>query len=207
MVRVKICGITSVDDARLAVSAGADALGLVFAPSPRRLSPDSAAAILASVPPFVTPVAVFVDASLDPILDLTAALGISTVQLHGGESPELVNLLRAHGLKVIKAFRVASSSDLDHLDRFHPDAFLLDSRVPDKLGGTGLAFDWSLAVPIAARLPVILAGGLNPDNVADAVRTVRPYAVDCSSSVESAPGRKDPDKLRTFVSRAKSALS
>lgn len=204
MVRVKICGVTSVEDARLAVAAGADAVGLVFADSPRRVQPDVAAQILPLLGPFVTPVALFVDAPLEDVLLLTARLGVSTVQLQGHESPEYIDRLRP--LSVIKAFHVSSVCDLANLDNFSVSAFLLDSRVPGKAGGSGVSFDWSLAVPVAESKRVILAGGLNPDNVAAAIRQVHPYAVDVTTGVEAVPGRKDPDKLRAFIARAKSAL-
>ena len=202
MTRVKICGITAVDDAREAASAGADAIGLVFAEGPRRIDTERAREIIATVGPFVTPVALFVNSPLDSIIDITDELGIRTVQLHGDEPPEFVEKLRP--LRVIKAVGVAGKADLDGLDRFRADALLLDARVPGKAGGTGQVFDWSLAVEPAERFRVILAGGLHPDNVADAVRQVRPYAVDVSSGVESSPGRKDPVKVRTFIERARS---
>jgi len=202
MTRVKICGITTVDDAREAVQAGANAIGLVFADSPRRIDVERARGVLAGVGPFVTPVALFVNSPLEVIAGITDSLGIRTVQLHGDEPPELVDALRP--LQVIKAVRVADEADLENLKRYRPDAFLLDARVSGKAGGTGKTFDWSLAVEPARRFRVILAGGLNPDNVADAVRQVRPYAVDVSSGVESSPGRKDPDKMKAFIDRARS---
>jgi len=202
--RVKICGITTPEDARLVVSAGADAIGLIFfSGSTRCIDVSRAAEILAAIPPFVTPVALFVNASLEVIRSVTDALGIRTVQLQGDEPPELPEQLRP--LRIIKAFRVGTQGDLERLDGYRPDAFLLDAYVPGKPGGTGVTFDWFLAVPVAARRRVILAGGLNPENVAEAVRIVRPYAVDVCSGVEYAPGRKDPDKVHAFVARAKSA--
>ncbi len=203
MTRVKICGITNPEDAGHAVSAGADAIGLVFTDSPRRVNPACASEIVAAAGPFVTPVALFVDSPAEFIIDVAGRLGLNTVQLHGDESPELVE--RLHPLRVIKAVRVADSSDLEGLERYRVDAFLLDTRVPGMKGGTGLTFDWSLAVEVARRFPIILAGGLNPQNVADAIRQVHPYAVDVSSGVEAAPGKKDPLKVSAFIENVRSA--
>ena len=205
MIRVKVCGITRPEDAVFAASLGVDAIGLIFAEnSPRRIDVSKARDIVAAIPPFVAPVALFVNSSLEVIAGVTDALGVNTVQLQGDEPPELVDALRP--LKVIKAFRVGGAGDLEKLERYRADAFLLDASVPGQYGGTGHTFDWSLAVDAAKRCRVILAGGLTPDNVADGVRQVRPYAVDVSSGVESSPGHKDPEKVRHFIERARSAL-
>ena len=203
MIRVKICGITSPRDAASAAAAGADAIGLVFADSPRRVSPAQAAAILADLPPFVTPVALFVDDSPDRIRRICRPLHIRTVQLHGDEPPAAAEQLG--GFCVIKAFRVGTEADLAAMTGYPSDACLLDSCVAGRAGGTGVAFDWQLAAKASRQRPLILAGGLNPENVAEAVRVVRPYAVDVSSGVETAPGRKDLRRMEAFVAAARKA--
>ena len=203
-VRVKICGITRVQDALDAVEFGADALGFnFFKRSPRCITPRTTKAIIAELPPFVTKVGLFVNASKAEIQRAIAACGIDTIQLHGDETPEFCAEFR---LPVIKAFRVQGIEILRLLPRFPTAAWHLDSSVPGKRGGTGTKADWNLArQAVSLGRPVILAGGLTPANVAQAVRQVRPFAVDVSSGVESAPGIKDPAKVRAFVHRAKNA--
>jgi phosphoribosylanthranilate isomerase len=199
MTRVKICGITNIEDALAAAECGANALGFVLADSPRRVSPGAAAEIIRALPPFVTAVAVVVDEPIDALRKKLRASGCHAVQLHGEESPGYVDALGA--FTVIKAFRVGKRGDLDRLaDYERVDAFLLDSYVKGKAGGTGRAFDWGL-VPFAQEVgkPVILAGGLNLRNIRTALRAARPYAVDVSSGVEAAPGRKDHDMMRELV--------
>lgn len=206
MVRVKICGITRPEDAAAAAEAGADAMGLVFAESPRRVTLEQARAILAALPPFVTPVALFVNETAEQIRETCQALGVRTVQLHGDEPPEFARQLA--GLCVIKAFRIGGEADLAPLAAGYPAlAYLLDSKVAGRRGGTGVTLDWTLAARAASLGRIILAGGLTPDNVADAVRRVRPYGVDVSSGVECEPGRKDPAKVQAFVAAARAALS
>lgn len=205
MLRVKICGITRPEDAVVAADAGADAIGLVFAESPRRVGPDRAAAILAALPPFVAPVALFVDETADHIRGICEPLGIRTVQLSGDEPPDVARIL-AGRFCVIKAFHVRQESDLEGIADYPMDGCLLDSRVPGRHGGTGVAFDWSLAAQARTPKPIILAGGLRPENVAEAIRQVRPYAVDVSSGVEVKPGIKDPERVGAFVIEARSAL-
>jgi phosphoribosylanthranilate isomerase len=204
MIRVKICGITRPEDAQAAADAGADAIGLVFAESPRRISPERAAEVLAALPPFVTPVALFVNETAHRIRALCRDLALRTVQLHGDEPPELAAELA--DLCVLKAFRIGSRDDLAAAQGYPADAYLLDSRVPGRPGGTGTAFDWSLLQGTTWHRPVILAGGLTPANVADGIRQVRPYGVDTSSGVESEPGIKDAAQVRAFVARARQAL-
>lgn len=201
-VRVKICGITNEADAAAAVEAGADALGFIFyVGSPRFVRPERVAGIVASLPPFVTPVGVFVDASRDEIRRIAGEAGIKTVQLHGQESPDLCASL---SLQTVKAFRVKDEHSLGELPRYQVAAFLLDSWVPGQHGGTGAAFNWELAVRAKDfGTPIILAGGLTPENVDEAVARVAPYGLDVSSGVETAPGQKDHAKVREFVSRAK----
>lgn len=201
---VKICGITRAEDAAAAADAGADAIGLVFAESPRRVSVAQAQAIVAALPPGVTPVALFVDEPLAGIIATCRALGVRTVQLHGDESPELARALG--DLCVIKAFRVGSQADLEALRGYPASAYLLDAKVAGKRGGSGVRLDWDLASRATALGRIILAGGLSPDNVAEAIRRVRPYGVDVSSGVESSAGRKDPAKVQAFVAAARAAL-
>lgn len=201
-VKVKICGLTRAVDAQAAVEAGADALGFVFYErSARYLSAAQAAAIIGELPPFVARVGVFVNA-LEPFLrEVAAECGLDTLQLHGDESPEFCRRLQPW--KIIKAFRMHNREALRRLPEYRGLAWLLDSYVPGQMGGSGARFDWDLAGE-AAKLggKIILAGGLTPENVAEAVRRVRPYAVDVSSGVESAPGKKDPHKIRDFIQAA-----
>jgi phosphoribosylanthranilate isomerase len=206
MVRVKICGITNWPDARAACDAGADALGFNFyAKSPRAIAPAEAWRIIRRLPPFVAPVGVFVNWAPRAVLSLADALRLSAVQLHGDESPRDVVACARHTF-VIKAFRVKSGFRPAEFRRHAAaSAFLLDAAQAGQFGGTGKTTDWALARRVARARLIILSGGLSPDNVAEALRTVRPYAVDVASGVESRPGRKDPGKLREFfaeVSRA-----
>lgn len=207
--RIKVCGITRVEDARLAIEAGADALGFVFAASPRRVDRAMAREIVRALPPFVATVGVFVDEEPREVVETAAAVGLTAVQLHGDESPAVLRELRSRmPLKMIKAFRVRAAGDLARLDdyRAHCDALLLDAYVPGAAGGTGRTFDWELArLARAAGHPLVLAGGLTPENVSAAVRRVRPFAVDVSSGVEAAPGRKDALRVRAFVAAAREA--
>jgi phosphoribosylanthranilate isomerase len=203
MVRVKICGITTVDDALAAVAVGADALGFVFfARSPRNVSPDEAAGIIRRLPPFVQTVGLFVNEDAAAVNGIADRCGLDIVQLHGDESPAYCDLIRR---RVLKAFRVQNLQSLEAMGNYRIAGYLLDAWQKDAFGGTGHTFDWELAKGAAAHGPLVLAGGLDPDNVAEAVRRVRPYAVDVSSGVESAPGRKDHEKVREFISRAKEA--
>ena len=203
-VRVKICGITNLEDALAAIEAGADALGFVFCGSSARcLTALAAARIAQALPPFVAKVGLFVDSPQELITSVIDQCGLDTVQLHGTEPPEFCRRFR---VKVIKAFRIQNESSLKELSDYQPDAWLLDSYVPGKLGGTGDRFNWDLACRASQVCPrLILAGGLNPGNVADAVRQVHPYAVDVSSGVELKPGIKDHQKLRDFIRAAKTA--
>jgi len=201
MVKVKICGITILEDALAAVEAGADALGFVFyPPSPRHIHPEQAAEIIRRLPPFVQTVGLFVDAELSIVNTTADRCGLDVVQLHGDETPGYCESVRR---RVIKAFRVRDISSLDSLLQYQVSGCLLDAWSPAAPGGTGQSFNWEIAAVAAAQRPIILAGGLTPDNVAEAVRRVQPYAVDVSSGVECAPGRKDVDKVRTFITRAR----
>ena len=201
-VKVKICGITSVDDAKAAVDAGADAIGLMFyEPSPRNLSLKVATGIASSLPPFITRVGVFVNAAKDVVHEAAQACGLDALQLHGDEPPEYC---RQFTTRVIKAFRIRDAASLVALKQYSSFTWLLDSFTPGQQGGTGATFNWDLAVQAkSAGVPIILAGGLTPENVTEAIAQVQPYAVDVSSGVESAPGRKDARKMRAFVAAAK----
>lgn len=203
--RVKICGITSREDALAAIDAGADALGFMFfPPSPRHLTVEAARSIIEALPPFVARVGVFVDATAEVIRQTAAACGLDTLQLHGSESPDFCRDLAP--FPILKAFRVRGPESLTQLPAFANHAWLLDSYVAGTLGGTGQTFNWDLAATAVRQGGrVILAGGLTAANVAAAVTAVRPWAVDVSSGVESAPGRKDPSKVRDFIAAAKAA--
>ncbi len=197
MTRVKICGITSEQDAAAAVAAGADALGFVFVPdSPRYIRADLVERIVAGLPPFVTSVGVFVNQAVDEMLEIAARCRMQAVQLHGEESEEIA---RRIPLQVIKAIRVRDRESLRPVATYPANAFLLDAYVEGKAGGTGTTFPWGLVAGVTGKVPIILSGGLRPDSVEAAVRRVRPYAVDVSSGVEIRPGEKDPQKVREFI--------
>src|SRR5688500_8835648 len=199
-VRVKICGITNFEDAKVAVEAGAHALGFIFfSQSPRNISSAEAKRIIEGIPPFVAKVGVFVNETAERILQIAKETGIDTVQLHGDEAQELCEKIARENLKVIKAFRIKDGSSLGALKDFQVSAFLLDSYVPGQLGGTGAKFNWDLAVQASGLgTPIILAGGLVPENVRDAVSKVAPYGGDVSSGValELAPGKREPAQVR-----------
>lgn len=197
MVRVKICGITSIEDALAAVDSGADALGFVFYDrSPRKVAPEAAAEIVAALPPFVTKVGVFVDSPLEMIDEIVSFCKLDSVQLHGQESPEFC---RALFPRVVKAFRVNGYGTVDEVGKYRAAAYLLDAYHPAIVGGTGETFDWEIARTIGATRRVILAGGLNAANVRQAIATVKPYGVDVSTGVESSPGKKDAELVRAFI--------
>jgi phosphoribosylanthranilate isomerase len=211
MVRVKICGITSVEDALLACELGADAIGLNFYDkSPRCISPFAASKIIQKLPPFVAPVGVFVNWQAAPVTTLAKALALSAAQLHGDEPPKLVGEI-AKKVSVIKALHVGKGTALPPFAKYRvATAFLLDAPHSGQYGGTGHTTDWSLAHTAAKSHRILLAGGLTPENVTEAILAVRPYAVDVTSGVEAKPGKKDPAKLRTFfdeVARANRDIS
>ena len=198
-VRVKICGIKDLAGAMAAVDAGVDALGFVFAPGPRQVDREVVRDICTLLPPFVARVGVFVNAPVALVEETAAYCGLDTLQLHGEETPEYCCSLKC---KIIKAFRVQDVNPLEQVKDYDVAAVLLDTYVSGAAGGTGRCFDWRVAREFAATRRVILAGGLRPDNVARAVETARPYAVDVSSGVESG-GQKDPEKIRLFIQAAK----
>jgi phosphoribosylanthranilate isomerase len=200
---LKICGITRADDARHAVEQGATALGFVFWPrSPRFVTFDRAAAVIAGLPPTVMTVGVFVNESAERMKTAVAETGISTVQLHGDEPPSLPDAI---GVPVLRSVTL---EDADRTMAAWPadTTFLLDASDPVRRGGTGMAVDWARAAPVARTRRTILAGGLTPQNVGDAVRSVRPFGVDVSSGVEEAPGVKDADKVARFLANARKAF-
>ncbi|MET0342705.1 MAG: phosphoribosylanthranilate isomerase [Polyangiales bacterium] len=203
MVRVKVCGVTSLDDARACVEAGVDAIGLNFwAKSVRRCDERVARAIVDAYGGTTLMVGVFVDESELEIARIRAEVGVACVQLHGDEPPELVQRFLPHAYK---ALRVQDASVVEHARRFPGEYVLLDAYVKGMPGGTGATFDWKIARSIASERKLTLAGGLTADNVAEAVRAVRPYCVDTASGVESAPGVKDADMVRAFVQNARGA--
>ena len=201
MTRVKICGVSDPADARRVADLGAWALGMIFWPqSPRACPLDSAEAIGAELQRRLELVGVFVNATLDEIAETADRCNLSVVQLHGDEGPAYCReVARRTGAKVMKAVRVRDAAQLHDLQRFHTDFHLLDAYSPRTPGGTGETFDWELARRHPRTPPVVLSGGLDPDNVGQAVETARPFAVDVASGTEAAPGRKDPAKLTAFV--------
>ena len=204
MVRVKICGITNLEDALLATALGADALGFIFfAKSPRKVAPETAREIIAQLPPFVASVGVFVDEKAAVVRDLAARVRLDWVQLHGQESP---GYCRNLGRKVIKGFRIQDEDSLRQLADYQDavQALLLDTYKKGQVGGTGEVFDWHLAREAKKFGRIILAGGLTSENVAQAIAIAGPAAVDAASGTEAAPSRKDPTKLRAFFEAVRS---
>ena len=201
MVKVKICGITNLEDAQAAAEAGADALGFVFYPyTPRFIDPGKARAIIAKLPVFITSVGVFVDESEDLIRRIIREGGIQILQFHGSESPVLCTRFRE---KVIKAIRIKDEESISEMQMYDVDTFLLDTYLDCAKGGTGKTFNWKYAEMAKKNGRIILSGGLNPSNIGDAVRKLKPYGVDVSSGVEISPGKKDHVKIREFVREAK----
>ena len=201
-IKVKICGITNKDDAWAAVELGADALGFVFyRRSPRYVRPERAREIIERLPPFVTTVGVFVNEEKETLKQGIEVSGVIAVQLHGEESPAYCASFR--NMKVIKVFQVSDDFDPEILGDYEVDAYLLDAYRKGLYGGTGKTFSWEMARRAKKYGRIILAGGLTPENVAQAIREVGPYAVDVSSGVEQSPGVKDREKVRSFLARAK----
>ena len=203
MVRVKVCGITSVEDARVASGSGADAIGLVFAPSPRSITVEAARKVAAAVPDGVSKVGVFVNSSPEEVLAVAGEVGLDFAQLHGEEPPEAVVAVKEGGLRVIKALRVRDAGSLEAIGDYGADYFLLDAYSPQARGGTGERFDWGVAKALRGCANIIVSGGLAPENVCEAIRYFQPYGVDASSSLEDTPGTKNGERVRRFVSAAK----
>jgi phosphoribosylanthranilate isomerase len=203
--RVKICGIKEFEDARDAVLLGADAIGLNFYPnSPRYIEPARAAKIIEQLPPFVSVVGVFVNHP-DPqnLEDFAVSVGLHAVQLHGNETPDYCSMIQR--VRVIKSLRVDSNFRVDTLRSYGSRTFLLDACSPDQFGGTGKSFNWDLVFGANAFGSIIVAGGLTPENVTQAVSTLHPFAVDVASGVESKPGKKDYEKMRRFIEAVRRA--
>ncbi len=199
---IKICGVTRASDLAAAVEAGVDAVGFVFAESPRRVTADTARRLVLTLPPHVLRVGVFVDENPSEIARIVAAAELDRVQLHGFEDPMVRELV---GTRVLKAFRARDANVLEEIPTWGADAFLLDTWSADAAGGSGTTFDWAIAKRAADLGRMILAGGLTPQNVGRAIIQVRPFGVDVSSGVESAPGVKDPAKIRAFVEAVRAA--
>lgn len=197
---VKICGITSEEDGLLAVAMGADAVGFLFAPSPRRVSPATAAEIARRLPPEILTVGVFRNEDPRNVVRIANRARLRAVQLHGHETPAETKQVREQVGTVIKAFR-AGSKELEQARDYGADIVLVDADQP----GSGKVFDWALAERAAGPLPVMVAGGLDPSNVAEAIAKTRPWGVDVSTGVESSPGQKDPRLVRDFIAAARAA--
>jgi phosphoribosylanthranilate isomerase len=203
MVKVKVCGITNPDDARVAADAGADAIGLVFAESPRRISVERAREIAAALPEGVLKVGVFVDADPGEVLRIAREVGLDYAQLHGDEPPEALAEIREGGVGVMKALRVRNAEALAAVERYEADLFLLDAWSAKARGGTGARFDWELAKSLRGRDNIVVSGGLGPENVREAIEYFEPYGVDASSSLEERPGKKSGERVRRFVGAAR----
>jgi phosphoribosylanthranilate isomerase len=196
-VKVKVCGTTRLKDALLAVECGADAIGFIFyKKSPRYVTAKTAEKICSKLPPFIHRVGVFVNETADKINRIADRCGLDAVQLHGDESPAFCKKIKR---RVIKAVRVKDAASLKEMSRYAVDAFLLDTYKEHQWGGTGKVFDWELATRAKKYGPLILAGGLNPRNVKEAIQKVQPYGVDVSSGVEQSPGKRDPKKVKAFL--------
>jgi phosphoribosylanthranilate isomerase len=201
-IKVKICGMTQLKDALFAVEQGVDAVGFIFyKKSPRAVTMKTVREIIAKLPPLVDTVGVFVNESAERVNKIADYCGLDLVQLHGEESPAFCRKIHR---RVIKAFRVKDLQSIKQLEKFPVSGFLLDTFSDDLHGGTGKTFDWNLALPAKKMGPVILAGGLTPRNILQAVRQVRPYGVDVCSGVEKSPGIKDLEKVRAFLKNIRS---
>jgi phosphoribosylanthranilate isomerase len=204
MVRVKICGITNVEDARISVAAGADALGFIFVEgTPRYVTPEVARRIIAELPPFITPVGVFWDHAPGHVKAVAEQCRLGALQFHGSEPPEAI---AGYDLPTIKTIKVSRAEDLRAMSEYRVSAFLLDSPARWSEGEARATIAWELVREAATVAPLILSAGLTPDNVVEAVRLTRPFAVDVNSGVEATPGRKDPLKVRRFVAAAHAAI-
>jgi phosphoribosylanthranilate isomerase len=203
MVFTKVCGITNPGDARVAADAGADAIGLIFAESPRRVDIEEARKISIALPDGVLKVGVFVDVDPEEVLRIAREVGLDLAQLHGDEAPETVAAIRGAGLPVMKALRVRNAEALADIQSYEADLFMLDAWSARVHGGTGETFDWELAKSVNGRDNIVVSGGLTPENVREAVEFFEPYGVDASSSLEERPGKKDGERVRRFVRAAK----
>ena len=203
--KIKICGITNLKDANAAVEYGADILGFVFAKSPRRITPKTAAAIIEGIGPCVEFAGVFIDSPVSMVQKIILECKVNILQFHGDESSEYCDAFRQTH-KVFKAFRIKDKNDLKGLRKYEVDGYLLDTFIKGKIGGTGKAFDWKLAKEAKNIVnPIVLSGGLNPKNVASAIKIVKPYMVDASSGLEKSPGKKDKRLVERFIREVKNA--
>ncbi len=203
MIKIKICGITNLDDAMASADAGADALGFnFFKKSPRYIEPEKAAEIIAQLPPFILPIAIFVNEREERIREILSKTCIQGVQFHGEETPEFC---QRFGNRVIKAFQVKDKESIKHMAHYRVAAYLLDSYRDGLRGGTGTTFDWHLAIVAKTFGRIILAGGLTPENVAEAVKLVQPYGIDVAGGVEREKGIKDYAKLKKFITEVRRA--
>ncbi len=204
MVRVKICGITRMEDAMAAVKAGADALGFVFyRKSSRYISASKALKILEALPPFVSKVGVFVNERTGAIRDIAGFCSLDAVQLHGEEDNHFCHRLKRYGLKIIKGFRVKEDFNISQVGSYRVDGHLFDAHTEGQYGGSGKVFAWEIIKDLHTPVPRIISGGLTVDNVSEAILMLKPFAVDVSSGVESSPGVKDHKKMAEFIRRAK----
>ncbi len=200
MVKIKICGITNIEDALFAISLGVDAVGFVFAESRRRITAVDASQIIDELPQSVLKIGVFVNEEEQRVREILQVCRLNMIQFHGDESPKYILKFRE---EVIKSFRIENENSLKNIPKYKAIAYLLDTYSQEGYGGTGETFNWDLAVKAKKFGPIILAGGLTPDNVVEAINQVQPYGVDVSSGVESYPGKKDPKKLEKFVKRVR----
>ncbi len=203
MTFTKVCGMTKVEDAKFAADSGADAIGLIFAESPRKVDVGRAKEISASLPDSVWKVGVFVNEGTERVREVASLVGLDLIQLHGDEGPDDVLLLRDLGFTVIKAMRVKDEHSLREMELFEPDFFLLDAWRDGVYGGTGERFEWGAAKELRGRANIVVSGGLNSENVRDAIEFFEPFGVDASSSLETRPGVKCGDMVRRFVRAAK----
>jgi phosphoribosylanthranilate isomerase len=201
MTKVKICGIKNLQDAIFAADYGADAIGFVFAKSIRKVSKEKVRSIVRKLPPFVTTVGLFVNETEENIEAVYRFCGLDAIQLHGNEPPNIINKLK--DIKTIKAFRIQNEEDILPIKKYKPNAILLDGYSKNKMGGTGISFDWKIVKKIRTSIPIIIAGGLTHLNVSRAIKVVNPYGVDVSSGVESKPGKKDKRLIKKFIDAVK----
>jgi phosphoribosylanthranilate isomerase len=203
VVKAKVCGITNPEDGLFAAKSGADAIGLVFAKSPRKVSVEEAREIAATLPDGVLKVGVFVNEEPGEVLRIACEVGLDYAQLHGDETPETVTFLQEAGVKVIKALRVRDAGSLAVMEGYGADLVMLDAWSEKARGGTGERFDWALAKSLKGRDNILVSGGLGPENVREVISFFEPYGVDASSSLEEVPGKKNGERVRRFVSAAK----
>ncbi len=201
MTKVKICGIKNLNDAIFAVDYGADAIGFVFAKSIRKISREKTRAIVRKLPPFVTTVGLFVNATVENMDATCRFCGLDAIQLHGDEPPNIINKLK--DIKTIKAFRIQNEKNISPIKKYKPRAILLDGYSENQMGGTGISFDWKIVKKLKTSIPIIVAGGLTHLNVSQAIKIVKPYGVDVSSGVETKPGQKDKKLIKKFIDAVK----